>query len=259
MRILNFVIDVVSATTTDHFVVLNEDLHLGASLTTRTPVCKMLYVRPPVIKKIAAAEVLQVQVATVTGTSNGVSYSLVVTSYDPTTETPLRITYTITTPTTGTITATTIAAQIVAAITANPNSHVTATNAAGAITITAKTGYATFQLSNGNAGDGTGTMVFTAPSTAGVIPFGLTPYYDLLRQGLVAGQYTGSTAGYTLYTFVADKILAENNAGTYMQPSKVNIFINTDDADAAALIVAIDLVLNAATYAAIVQEFDLLP
>lgn len=260
MNIYNVVIDVVSATTTDHFALINENLHLGATLTTRTPVCMHKDIRTPVIKKIAAAEVLQVQHIVAVGTTNNVTYSFNVNSYNPATQSIVTIPVTITTPTSGTVTATTIGAQIIAAIAANPNSHVTATAAAGDVTITAKTGYAVFQLKVVNQGDGAGTLTVTNPvTTAGVIAFGLTPYIDLQRQGLVAGQYAGSTAGYTLYTFVADQMFAETNAVTTQHPTVVNIWINNDDADAAALITAIDLVLNAATYAAIQPAFDLLP
>lgn len=51
--------------------------------------------------------------------------------------------------------------------------------------------------------------------------------------------------------------LAENNTFTVQQPAKVNVWINTDSANAAALVTAIDVIWNAATY--LVQEFDLLP
>lgn len=256
-NIYNVVIDSVSATTTDHFALLNQYMHVGASLTTRTPLFRLLDCRPPVIKKIAAAEVLQVQDVTVTGTTNGVSYSFTITSWDNVNQQMLAIPVPITTPSTGTITATTIAAQLVASITANSNSHVTAANVAGVITLTAKTGYATFRVTVNNQGDGTGTVVASAPSTAGVVAFGKSPYIDLQRWGLTSTQYTGSTAGYTAYFIIADKMYLETNNVTTQHPWFINVFINTDDADAAALITAIDLLLNLAAYNA--QEFDLLP
>lgn len=257
MNIQNYVIDAAEAASTSNFVVLNQYVHIGATLTTRTPVFRLLDARPPVIFKATAAEVLQVQDVTVTGTANGVTYSFNVQSYYSLLQQQVSIPVTITTPSTGTITATTIAAQIVAAITANTNSHVTATNVAGVITLTAKTGYAVFRVTVNNQGDGTGTMVASTPSTAGVIAFGKSPYIDLQRWGLTPAQYTGSTAGYSAYFIIADQMYAETNAVTTQKPSHVNIWINTDDAQAAALITAIDLVLNAATYQP--QEFDLLP
>lgn len=258
MNILNYVIDAAAAASTDNVALINQYLHIGATLTTRTAVCRELDIRFPVIKKVAAAEVLQVQDITAVGTSNGVTYSFNVNSYNPLTQSIVTIPVTITTPASGAVTATTIAVQIVAAITANPNSHVTAANVAGVVTLTAKTGYAVFQLKVVNQGDGTGTLTVTnPPTTAGVIAFGLTPYIDLQRWGLTSSQYTGSTAGYSLYSFVADQLYAETNAVTTQHPSVVNIWINTDDAQAAALITAIDALLNVAAYNA--QEFDLLP
>lgn len=258
MNTQNYVIDAAAAASTDNVALINQYLHIGATLTTRTPVARELDIRFPVIKKVAAAEVLQVQDITAVGTSNGVTYSFNVNSYNPVTQGIVTIPVTITTPTTGTVTATTIADQIVAQITANANSHVTASNVAGVVTLTAKTGYATFQLKVVNQGDGTGTLTITdPPTTAGVIAFGLTPYTDLLRAGLQTGQFTGSTAGYSLYTFVVDQLYAETNAVTTQHPSIINIWINTDDAQAAALITAIDALFNVAAYNA--QEFDLLP
>lgn len=259
MRILNFVIDAAEAAAASNVTLINQMVHIGPTLVTRTRVHRLLDVRPgSVVKNVTAAEVLQVQDITAVGTTNGVTYAFTVSSWDPVTQSLLSTTYTITTPTTGTITATTIAVQLVAAITADVNARVTAANVAGVVTVTAKTGYATFQLKVVNQGDGTGTLVVTAaPSTAGVIAFGKAPYLDLQREGLNSTQYTGSTAGYTLYTWVTEILLAENNTHTVHQPAKINIWINMDDAQAAALVTAIDVILNAAAYQP--QEFDLLP
>lgn len=258
MRILNYVIDAAAAASTDNFAEINGILHIGSLLTTRTPVNRFLDIRFPVIKQVTAAEVLQVQDITVVGTTNGVTYSFLVNSYDPLYEVFRPTPYIIQTPTTGTLTATTIAAQLVALITADPNARVTAANVAGVITVTAKTGYSTFQLKPINAGDGTGTLTVTQPpSTLGVIAFGKTPYLDLQRQGLTSSQYTGSTAGYTLYTYVTEQQYAETNDVTTQHPAKVNIWINTDDAQAAALVTAIDVVFNAAAYRQ--ATFDILP
>lgn len=257
MNILNYVIDAASGTTTDNVALLNQYIHIGATLTARTPVFRLLDARVPIIKKVTAAEVLQVQDVTAVGTTNGVTYSFTVTSWYSLLEQMVSITYTITTPTTGAVTATTIAAQLVATITANTNSHVTAANVAGVITLTAKTGYATFRVAINNQGDGTGTLTASAPSTAGVIAFGKTPYVDLQRWGLTSSQYAGSTAGYTAYFIIAEQLYAETNDVTTQKPSQINIWINTDDADAAALVTAIDLLFNLAAYNA--QEFDLLP
>lgn len=250
MRVLNFVIDAAAAASTDNIALVNQILYIGSAATTKQPVCRFLNIRPESVKKkITVAETLQITEVTVTGTSNSQTYSLMVRSLNPITQDYDIQTYTIQTPATGAVTATTIADQFDAMIDADTNAKVTSNNVAGLITLTAITGYATFTVTAPLQGDGTVAVAYTGGGTAaGVYPFGLTPYYDLQRWGLVAGDYTGSTAGYTRYQFVADQQAAEVNTLTAQQPALVNIWINTDDAQSGALVTAADAIFAQAVY-----------
>lgn len=249
MRVLNFVIDAASATSTDNIALVNQILFVGSAATTLQPVARFLNIRPETVKKkVTVAQTLQKTTVTFTGTSNSQTYSLRIMSLDPVTQVLDVQTYTITTPATGTVSATTIANQFNAVIDADANARVAATGGA-TLVLDAVTGYAAFTVTAPLVGDGTATIAYTGgANVAGVYPFGLTPYYDLQRWGLVAGDYTGSTAGYSRYRFVADQQAAEVNTLTAEQPAIVNIWINTDSANAAALITAADAIFALAVY-----------
>lgn len=250
MRIENYIMDTINATTTQSFDEVNQIIYISNGATaTKSPVARYLNVRPDSVKKrVAAAEVLQVATTTFVGTANGSTYQIKVMSTSGTSDAIITRTYTITTPSTGTITATSIAAQFAAAITADSAAYVTATSGA-TLVITAKAGTPVFTVFVSMAQNGSGSTAYTGGSNVtGVFASGLTPYYDLYRWGIAAGTFTGSTAGYTRYQFIADKWGAEVNTLTAQQPSIVNVWINTDSANAAALITAIDAIWAQATY-----------
>jgi hypothetical protein len=234
-RIQNFVIDSVSATTTDHFKVSLQQVWIGATAATQVPVCRYLDILPGSYKKTAAKATITAGTGTITpvGTTNGITYGVRITQLNPVTQNYYIGTYVVTTPDTGSITATTISTQLRAAINADPNIHVLAAGSS-TVTLTAETPYATFDVEIVNAGLG----LTYAAGTPGVYTFGITPYYDLLRCGLTTSDFTGSTAGYTKISFVAN-VPASDNTFSAAQPTTFNVFINTDDADAAALIAAI--------------------
>lgn len=249
---INFVIDDASATGSDNFKLDGQFIIIGATLATEVPVCRLLDVQPMSFKKtVAVAQTLQAQVITFTGTTNLITYALTITQLDPIAENFNSFPITITTPATGTISPTTIAEQFRDAINANPQIHIAATGTT-TLVLTAETGYATFSIKVVDAGLGTSVA---AASPAGVYPFGLSPYYDLQRVGLTSSDYTGSTSGYTKYTWVADNLAGLTNYDTTRKPVQVNVFINTDDASAAALITTIDGIFASATYQA--GEFEI--
>ncbi len=249
---INFVLDSVSATGTDNFKLDGQFIVIGTSTTTQVEVCRLLDVQPKSFKKtVAVAETLQAQVVTFTGTTNSITYGLSITQLDPVSENFITVPITLTTPAVGTISPTTIGDQFRTAINSNPQLHIAATGTTTLI-LTAETGYATFSIDVTNAGLGTSVA---AASPAGVYPFGKTPYYDLQRVGLTSSDYAGSTAGYTKYTWFADNRAGETNYDMTRKPVQVNLFINTDDADAAALITSIDAVFASASYQA--GEFEI--
>ncbi len=245
----NVVIDAASGTTTDNIALIDQVLHVGSALTTRQPVCRLLDIKNGSFKKIAsAAESLRIQVVTVAGTANSTDYELEFEIFNLLTQEIQIITVPIRTPDTTSVTATTIGDQFAAAINANSQLHMTAVNAAGAITLTALTGYPVFSV-RGTVYPAGGISI-AAASPLGAPPKGRTPYYNLIFPGLVLGSgnyynFAGSTAGYTQYYFEYYKPNVGSPGNALME---CNIFINLDDADAAALVTAADAIFALATY-----------
>ena len=245
----NVVIDAASGTTTDNIALIDQVLHAGPSLTTRQPICRLLDIKNGSFKKTAsAAESLRIQVVTFAGTANAVDYEIEFETYNLLTQEMQIITVPYRTPDAGSVTATTIGDAFAAAINGNTQLHMTAVNAAGAVTLTALTGYPIFTVRATIQPSG-GITVATA-SPLGAPPKGRNPYYNLIFPGLVLGSgsynsFAGSTAGYTQYYFEYYK---PNVGGPGYALMECNIFINLDDADAAALVTAADAIFALATY-----------
>ncbi len=245
----NVVIDAAAATSTDNIALIDQVIHAGAALTSRQPICRLLDIKNGSFKKTAAAaESLRIQVVTFAGTANAIDYELEFETYNFSTQEIQIITVPYRTPDAGSVTATTIGDAFAAAINANTQLHMTAANVAGAVTLTALTGYPTFTVRATIQPSG-GISIATA-SPLGAPPKGFTPYYNLIWPGLVLGGtgyngFIGAAAGYTQYYFEYYK---PNVGGPGYALMECNIFINLDDAQAAALVTAADAIFAQAAF-----------
>jgi len=251
---LNFVIENPSSATTTLYLSAAADgvLSIGVSGTaSKVPVCNIAtsVIRGTYKKQIAVAQVLQVQTMTFVGTANSVNYQWRVIQMNPLNGQFYDKVYSITTPATGTVSATTIGLQAQAVMRADLQLQASVGVVAGAVTLTALTGYAVFTLRAIVLGGG---LTVAAASTAGVYPYGMTPYNDLYKQGCVSplatdnpGSFTGSTAGYTSYTFTFTSDSAQVNTQNQFPEKDLWIWINNDGANAAALITAADTLFAA--------------
>lgn len=257
MRVLNFVIDAAVATTTNSFKQLAQLLYItngnASGAAKQVPACRFLDIVPnTVTKKVAVASQTN-GTGTVTplaGASlNGITYAILITQLNILTGTYYTNTYTVTTPVSGTITATTISAQLILAVNADPNIHVLASASGATMLLTAEAGYATFGVTIITIGEG---LTYTA-GTAGVYIFGVTPYTALLIAGLTTPtDFIGSTAGYTRYQWIANVPITPTDTMSTSQPVQFNVFVNQDNAagtQSTDLITAIDAIWAQAAFA----------
>ena len=244
INILTFVIDAASATTTDNVKQLQQKLWVGATAAKQVPVCRFLDIIPASYKKkVANAATNGVNTLTFVGTANSTEYAFLVRQYNQATRNFFQKTYSFVTPSNGPVSATTIALQAKGLLDADPQFHGTVAAALGVLTITTEAGYEIVVYDN-VTGD-----VTPAVTTAGVLSYGITPYYALTQYGLVAGtDFTGSTSGYTTYTFDYTVPLAPESTTSQSAVQTCVIFINTDSANAAALITAIDTIFAQAAF-----------
>lgn len=246
----NVAIDAAAATSTDNIALIDQYLCVGTALTTRQPVCRLLDIINGTFKKTAAtAEVLRVQDVTFVGTANSTTYIIYIEQLNPMTEEMVSQNFIYTTDATATVTATIIAAAFVSIINANDRFNITASNVAGVMTLTAQAGYPVFTVKSIQSPSGGITVA--AAATAGTVSQGFTPYYNMLREGMILGGtgiygFSGATLGYTWYTFeYYYRTIGENDA---KHTKECNIFINLDDAQAAALVTAADAIFALAAY-----------
>lgn len=245
MRITNVVVDAVSATTTDHFALVNRVLYLGETAAKKRPFMNFLDIKPESLKKKAAtAETLQVDTYDTTSAvlTTGTHYAFEISQMNPADGSLVTRTITFDVPATVTTRAL-LSAYAVTQINAMDALKVTAAVSTNDFTVTAQTGYAIF---HSRLVEANGVTVST--TTAGVYPYGKTPYYDLQKWGLTSSDYAGSTAGYTSYTWTTYNAIGGSNSLAQAEELLCNLWINTDDGDAAALITAIDAVWAVAAY-----------
>lgn len=246
MRTLNVVVDAVSATTTDHFALVNRVLYLGETAAKKRPVMNFLEIQPDSLEFTAAgAATAQVDTFVTTNAvlTNSTLYVIrfVQTNQADGSTTTIDVPFQI--PATGTYTRALLSALAVVAINGMDALKLTAAVSTDDFTVTGQTGYEIFHsiLVQANG------ITFTT-TTPGVYAFGRSPYYDLLKQGVETSQYTGSTLGYSCYGWTGTVPLGETNAAANAQKVKVNLWLNTDDADTAALITAINVVWAQAAF-----------
>lgn len=246
MRTTNIVIDAVSATTTDHFALVNRVLYLGETAAKKRPIMNFLEIQPESLEFTAAgAATAQVDTFVTTNAvlTNLTVYSIRFTQQNQADGSQVTVNVPFQIPATGTYTRALLSALAVAAINGMDSLKVTAAVSTDDFTVTGQTGYEIFHsiLVTGNG-------ITVSTTTAGVYAFGKTPYYDLLKAGVLSDQYTGSTAGYSCYGWSGHVPMGENNAAYQGQKVKINLWINTDDGDAAALITAINVVWAQAAF-----------
>jgi hypothetical protein len=241
---LTFVIDAASGTTTDNVKELNQFLYVGATLAKQVQVCRFLNIIPLTFKKKAPNAATQsVDTITFTGTANATEYSFSVRQYSDASRQYYTRTYAFVTPATGTISPTTIALQAKTLLDADPQYRATVVAALGVLTCTTEAGFETIKYATI-----TGSIAM-ANTTPGVEPYGITPYYALTQWGLVAGvDFIGSTAGYTTYQFDYFLNYAPDVTVGTAAVQTCFIAINGDDADAAALVTAIDAIFAQAAF-----------
>ena len=234
----NVLITPTSATTTTY---VKKDaqgrLWIGTGAGNQRVICQYSQVNLGSFRKnVSTAEVLQVSTLTFTGTANATKYSASFLQYDTVNRTWIYNSYDITTPVTGTVTATTIATQFKNRLAADPNLKVTVAQAAGVLTVTAVTGYPIYTFAPTDLGGG---FVYVV-TTAGVVSYGRAPFAAMAKVGINVDDVPASTAGYTGYSFMCSPELQGQNGVTDSDRIEVNMFINLDGAQAAALITAID-------------------
>lgn len=246
MRTLNVVVDAVSATTTDHFALVNRVLYLGETAAKKRPVMNFLDIQGDSLEFTAAGAATP-QVDTFDTTSavltNSTLYVIRFVQTNQADGSTVTIDVPFQIPATGTTNRAALSAIAVAAINGMDALKLTAAVSTDNFTVTGQTGYEIFHsilvAANG--------IIFST-TTPGVYAFGRTPYYDLLKQGVDPSQYTGSTLGYSCYGWTGTVPFGETNAKANAQKVKVNLWLNTDDADTAALITAINVVWAQAAF-----------
>jgi hypothetical protein len=219
--------------TTNYIKVVGDTLWLGNGIENIKPICKKASVGNW-MKHVATAETLGIYHLVFVGTANDVVYGFTIKQYNSVTEVWDSIDVTYKTPSTGSVTATTIATAIVAILTANPQFKGTATNASGDITLTAGAFYPVLNVVINQIGGGT-TFSTTTP---GVVAYGKAPYVALTNAGVQ--NIPSSTSGYTGYTFTFDSPLYGQNNDRIYATMDGALFINTDATGAAGLVTAVD-------------------
>lgn len=205
---------------------------------------RLLDVVPNSVRKLAAvvSETLGVVTVTPTGTFlNSAYYSFSLTQQFPAAQgvnaKTVTKTYTILTPSTGTITATTISDQFKNEYLSRETTLLFTTNATGAGTVVI-TAVAGNPLITGkyNQSVTSGTTMTVVQTTPGVALVG-TP---ALMQALgVSSALTTGTA-YTMYRFLSYDNIGEINSLRANQHDEVFIWLNQGDADLAATVAVID-------------------
>jgi len=245
INILPFVIDAASSTTTDNIKLLNRSLYIGATAAKQVRIGGefLTIVNGSFKKKVATAAVNGVDTLTFSGTANSVEYTFTITQYNRLLKTYYVKTIDFYSPATGTLTTTDIATIAKRLIQADPQLHVTVSQSTNVLTLTTTTGYELITYSTAT------TNVAKAQTTQGVLSYGLTPYYALNQYSLVSGtDFTGSTAGYTTYQFDYLQPFAPDLTTYTAAVQTCFIAINTDSANAAALITAADAIFAQAAF-----------
>ena len=243
LKKINIVLDSISATTTQNFALVDQHLFIGQTNKTIKYARLLNIDNKSYRKKLATAEVLQVQDVTFTGTANSTTYVINISQTNQTTGNIVSQDFVYKTDATGTITVDDIAAGFVAMINGADKFKITASNVAGVMTLTAQTGFATFTVTK-VAEPSSGNISIAAPSTAGVVAFGYTPYYDLLEEGVPSTSIGGAAAGYTLYQF--DYTVDSDVVQTFK--NQINLWLNSSATNYAGLVTAIDAIFAQAAF-----------
>lgn len=243
---LAVIVDAVSATTTDHIQSTGGYLYLGRTAALKAPICPTSsYVKGSLKKTIAVGATAQVSTQLFAGTSNSVLYGVTVSQLNRANNTWFIKTYWYQTPSSGTITAAATAQAFKDMYDADAQFKVSVSISTATLTLTADTGYEIFTQVNVPASIAAGSVTL-ATTTAGVYSKGQTPYYPFQNWDIsTPSNYAGSTAGYTYYQFTINHPSAPVNSLPQAYGMDVLFAINTDDADAAALVTAADAVFAA--------------
>lgn len=224
-----------SATTTNYFKVSDGILWMGADATELRPLCR----KQDVFnwkKNTVVAETLAADTLLFAGTGNSVQYEFVITQYDSEKQVYKSIPVFYETPSTGTVTATLTANAVEKIIEASAFKGTVTNDAAGTLTLTAATGYSTYTITLKQMGGG-----ITHTAHAGAVAYGLDPYVALVQAGMKPADIPASTGGYVGYTFSYAPLIEGQQTVSQASMMDGAFFINTDAAQDAALISAIDL------------------
>lgn len=225
----NIVLDTIAASGAD-VVVTNRKLYIAGEFITKLD--DVVNVEKKVAITSETAGVVTFSSPTVV---NDKDYTLTLTQPNPNAEgaapNPIVYVYTVHTPATGSVTATTLYDQFRAAINADLASHVTPSGTTTLI-CTADSGYPVLIGSSVNAGTCTQT-------TQGIAKFGVPATLDAFG----AKGYTGDT--YTMYYFFDYNLLGESNTMRQNQGTQVVLWANEDEGGYAAFVAELDDALSA--------------
>lgn len=224
----NIIFDTIQATHAD-IVLADQWITAKTSTSGQEKICKYLNIASE-LNQVKVAEVSQVTTLTPVGTTASIAYGIVIRQWLGTAIGFKSFPIPITTPATGTISATTISAQFIAAVNANTVIKVTASGSA-TVVLTADAGYPFFYVTIVRTGLG----LTQAATTAGVAARGLaanvTGAGGVLNTAGVA--FTGTA--YTQWQLKYFQDLSEGNTLGQRQLQLVNIWLNEGATNYAAL------------------------